>query len=98
MLAKAYLITVFVVLAFNKDCLLVHLLVQVEQVLGHHVQVMLKASCFSCVLVMNCTKRERLVFDARVMSCLEWLEKVVSALSGDLGYAWYQNGCGKWSL
>jgi hypothetical protein len=61
-------------LVSDGDCFLVDHLVTVGQILGHHVQEMLQASGLSSVLVMNWTKREHLVFDARVASGLGWLE------------------------
>jgi hypothetical protein len=44
-------------LASDGNCLLVDLLVTVEQILGHHVHELRQASGCSSVLVMNCTKR-----------------------------------------
>jgi hypothetical protein len=86
----------FVVLAHDGNRILVYLLVEVEQMLGHHVQEMRQASSLCSVLVMKCTKRERLVFDARVASGLGGLGEVVGAHAGDFGYAWFWGGSGKW--
>ncbi len=55
MLVKADLMIVLVVLASNSYCLLVELVVKVEQILGRYVQEMRQASGLSSVLVMNCT-------------------------------------------
>jgi hypothetical protein len=61
--------------------------VKVEHILGHHVQDV-QASCLGGVLVMNCTKRAHLYFDACAASCLGKLDRAVGAHAVVLGWVW----------
>jgi hypothetical protein len=97
MLVKADLMIVCVVLASNYASLLVHLIVKAEHILGHHVQEMHQSSSLSSVLVMDCSKREHLMVDVQVASCLDWLGVSVGAHAGFCS-AWFLDGCGKLSL
>jgi hypothetical protein len=73
MLVEADLMIVFAVLACNGTCLPVHLLVKVEQILGHQMQEMCQARSIDNVLVSDHTKGELLAFDvsgARALNTL----------------------------
>ncbi len=63
MLVETDLTIYCVILASNGTCLLVHPLVKLELILGHHVQEMSQASSLSSLLVMFCKKSEHLFFD-----------------------------------